>query len=270
MRELFQTDDYPGTRNPRVVLGVDRVLRHKNAPPVVATLQDLKVGEQYDTGYIEGSELVSGWCSHGSQPNHEKCHRVTVGPKGQVNLCTCECHGAVPVTQEAIIEADARRRCSDCADTLGPKRWGRGGHIICAVQAECARRRKDLLRSNAVLARNASYDQLKEHSEMATRTPKEDKPKGVCEFSGAATKGGRFAPGCDAKLKSALLEAAKAGNVSATAELLQRSWPVKGIDDATVRSAKADPVDVEKRVAQRLAKIKAGVDAREAVTTQGK
>lgn len=102
----------------------------------------------------------------------------------------------------------------------------------------------------------------------SAKTPKE----GVCEFSGAATKGGRFLPGKDAALKGALLDGAREGVVDACAELLVR-WPAKAvnIEADTIKAAKAKikgdgEAFVSKRTSARLAKVAKGGDPWEAAS----
>ena len=71
----------------------------------------------------------------------------------------------------------------------------------------------------------------------AVTEPKERKPRqpakpkvGVCHFSGLATRGGQFAPGSDARLKSQLMKTAsdpeaQAGDrTDALAEQIARGW----------------------------------------------
>lgn len=280
MRLLFQTDDYPGARNPRVVLGLTEVVLGKGAT-AIACLSHLKTGEQFDTAYFEGGTAAFGWCAHSAQ--HDRCPGFTVGPKGQVTTCTCE-HHQTPMTNEEILLHDDRRRCRVCSDYLDPKRMGRGGDPICSSQEQCAQRRKELLRTNAKLAERAALDVLREDTMSTTtkeKTPRaKAEPKapktGICEFTGKATKGGRFTPGGDAKLKGALLEVARGEKadaaVGAVAELIARSWPTKSVAPAIVKDAdallKGKDADafVAARVKVRLAKVAKGTDPREAVT----
>ena len=58
---------------------------------------------------------------------------------------------------------------------------------------------------------------------MKTNTKKSKTPKCECGC-GETTKGGRFVPGHDAKLKSALVAAALAGSKRATTRLQKLGW----------------------------------------------
>ena len=138
--------------------------------------------------------------------------------------------------------------CIDCksADDVNTETWS------CLDQAACA------LRVRARLEMNPLHRQLQEcrteSAEKARRIrlqaeairaglsldpdeiddefdrPLEKKPRtprpsvGACECCGEPTKGGKFLPGHDAKMKSRLRAAAKQGDLGAQAELEQRGW----------------------------------------------
>ena len=107
--------------------------------------------------------------------------------------------------------------------------------------------------------------------EKTTREP------GVCQFSGEPTKpGSKFKPGYDAKLKSALGNLAKDGDVQAQMEIDVRFWPTKkGTPDEIINKAAeelnkigdkdARQAWLDKRVKARLDAIAKGVDPVEAV-----
>lgn len=62
---------------------------------------------------------------------------------------------------------------------------------------------------------------------VTVQLPKAGRPAPVCECGcGERTGGGRFRPGHDAKLKSALLARSRDGDKAATDELIARAWPL--------------------------------------------
>lgn len=68
-------------------------------------------------------------------------------------------------------------------------------------------------------------DEIDEFDRPQEKKPRVPRPAvGACECCGEATKGGRFLPGHDARLKSKLRKEAKDGSVEARAELERRGW----------------------------------------------
>lgn len=87
---------------------------------------------------------------------------------------------------------------------------------------------------------------------VTAKTPRKDAPK-PCECGcGRTTKGGKFVVGHDAKRKSSLLTAARAGDDAARAELLERGWATAD----SIDNAKAKLNETE-RAERRLAKLEA-------------
>lgn len=93
--------------------------------------------------------------------------------------------------------------------------------------------------------------------------PKPAKPPkvkiGICEFCGNSTKGGRFCPGHDSKLKSQLIKQVReGGNLEAGKKLIERAWGTREYVDTLMEQYQTklakvrakEIVDVEKLVAQ--------------------
>lgn len=155
----------------------------------------------------KGAVFITGHCT---SEHHHQCKVAMTSPGGTVVRCGCDCHtGDEPVH-------DLRNPCKVCGETL------QIAHDCDSVIAK-----RDL---------NPTYRRLQEAKAMVAansnghakvqRIKAEPRPKvGRCEFSGEATKGGRFLSGNDARLKSVLKKRAETGDVEALAELLARNWP---------------------------------------------
>lgn len=88
--------------------------------------------------------------------------------------------------------------------------------------AERARRIRlaaDAIRSGVPL------DEIDEFARPVEKKARQPRPAtGACECCGEPTRGGRFLPGHDARLKSRLRKAARDGDPQAAGELEQRGW----------------------------------------------
>jgi hypothetical protein len=93
---------------------------------------------------------------------------------------------------------------------------------------------------------------------------------GICEYCGAETKGGKFCPGHDSKLKSQLTKEFKAGSEEAKAILLERKWA----DEAYFANyyAKLDKAVADKKAKEeaRAEKAKADAEAKVAKKAEAK
>lgn len=133
--------------------------------------------------------------------NHNRCAGVYPRPGGGLYVCPCPRHTAEVRCRYCLHDFDsagegydfAARRCED--------------HDAC-------NRRAGKIRADepeVVMAREAS---------RAGKRPGRD-----CECGcGGQTRGGRFQPGHDAKLKGSLLRRAAGGETAAQEELRRRGW----------------------------------------------
>jgi hypothetical protein len=134
------------------------------------------------------------------------------GANAEILHAKCEGHGC-----GCGCESSSLPRCSECdrARTLGE--LTEAGE--CADVTDCGR---------AILERGARPAVVVPvRPPKASPAPQKEPvgPKGGrCHCCGETTRGGRFLPGHDAKLKTALTAGAVAGDAAATRELLAR-WP---------------------------------------------
>ena len=153
---------------------------------------------------VDGAPIVFGYCMQGS---HHRCPGVlldaTKDERGRrVHArCACDCaHDLCGNCKRTGTEKDpTTNRCSnerDCEDHLEGARIHHPGYRIA----------REIREQPKATARRKGRHMAKE---------------GTCEYSGEPTKGGRFRPGGDAKLKSYLL---KEGNVESCAEMIARGW----------------------------------------------
>jgi hypothetical protein len=92
----------------------------------------------------------------------------------------------------------------------------------CKVSSTNTRRSRRLV---AAALKEAIGPEVDEFDRPIVRPPRQPRPSaGVCECCGSPTKGGKFLPGHDARMKSRLRTAAKAGDGTAQAELNKRGW----------------------------------------------
>ena len=188
-----------------------------------------------DRSAVDGEPIVFGYCMQGS---HHRCPGVLTdatkderGRRAHVR-CSCECsHDLCGDCKRSGTEKDPNtNRCEDrrdCEDHLSAARIHHPGYKI--------------------------VQEIREQPKATTRRRGRTMPKseGTCEFSGAPTKGGRFTPGGDAKLKSYLL---KEGTVEACAEMIARGWfrddihtEAFGGEDQVAKAEEVVPDDDEKR-----------------------
>lgn len=164
--------------------------------------------------------------SHTPEQWHDLCHGIAGGLR-----CACPCHDG----------EDLEQRCSECGDKgPTPKIGGK-----CVDQVACRRRKREHYLSTEAgqriealfaAAREERGERRLQLAESRAADPHAPRPKtGRCEWSGDTTKGGKFLPGNDAKLKGALLELAKTWEtwpedeernlpVEAWTELHARKW----------------------------------------------
>lgn len=152
------------------------------------------------------SSRVSGWCRHNG---HDNCI-----------VCECACHkiGGIKIA----------RRCGECgwrpaefeARTGISAETGR-----CTNKDDCHTR----VEANPTFQRYRDYqahgEQVRAERGEETATRAGRPTAGVCQCGcEGPTKGGKFQPGHDAKLKGRLRKAAQDGDEEAHAELVDRGW----------------------------------------------
>jgi hypothetical protein len=192
-----------------------------------------------DAGRLTGIQTQSAKNWHLSCPGLTAQAR----PGGRVDVVVCTCptckheHGYkcsrcsqyLPLGNEP---GNVSSRTGRCVDTIACDE-------IVENKASTSPLMASLLASRAAGA-NARRDRretLMTDTDGAVTEPKERKPRqsakpkvGVCHFSGLATRGGQFAPGSDARLKSQLMKTAsdpeaQAGDrTDALAEQIARGW----------------------------------------------
>jgi hypothetical protein len=157
--------------------------------------------------------MLSGHChteAHAATPetapqHHDRCAGAYAQPSGVIITCPCPRHAG-------------EQRCRVCRhDHTVAEDFDPAGRQ-CADHDSCARRISTAHHESP--ARQA----IKEA--RATITPR--KAARDCECAcGGQTRGGRFMPGHDAKLKSILLARARAGDDAARDDLRRRGWEKK-------------------------------------------
>lgn len=92
-------------------------------------------------------------------------------------------------------------------------------------RSDSAERQRRIRATTDLIRRELPADEQDEFDRPQEKKPRVPRPAvGACGCCGEPTKGGQFLPGHDAKLKSRLREAAKGGDVGASAELERRGW----------------------------------------------
>lgn len=172
-------------------------------------------------------------CGHCKSGHHLSCKgavRVLLGKKTPHGVLRCYCQVCEPVL-----------RCLDCGNQFSaeviPQLWRCIDPVSCRGRIELRLRQSRLWRmiqecktDSALVRRNDREDRLRIRvqvgDEPADRaiSPGSRPSSGVCECCGAPTKGGKFAPGHDARLKSKLRKKSKAGDKTAYKELVERGW----------------------------------------------
>lgn len=201
-----------------------------------------------------GKEAERGLVSSETAPTPADWHARCPGVDSARRICECECH-----------EPDGR--CRACKTDDLPD-----GSVLCWDEVGCKRRQHEQLQNHP------KYQQLQKCREQAKiaqgevreirRERAEPRPTtGRCEHCGEPTKGGRFVPGHDAKLKGILLGLATAENTpldqaeDAVVELMMRDWvsanakkkiPAMLIDQAEKLHNNRGVTWLAKRVADRI------------------
>lgn len=172
-------------------------------------------------------------CGHCKSGLHRSCKgavRVPIAKRHPDGLLRCYCPDCVPQV-----------RCLTCnnqfADDVDPVTWSCLDMDVCAGRV-ALRRRNDSVwqliqqckttaanqrradRADRIRIRTQTVNELPDRE--ASRTPRPT--SGYCECCGTPTKGGRFAPGHDARLKSRLRKASDAGDKAAYKQLVERGW----------------------------------------------
>lgn len=231
----------------------------------------------YVSGHCGTEELVrAGVMASTSVPEHfhSLCPGATTN-NGRTILCTCPHHADEEVVAVEIVTA-----CGRCgyARVDSPRHPTENGMRCDDVEA-CNTRYQEKLESNPAFREAVEFRERMETQRLeiaraeyeaggATATRAR---YGRCEWSGEPTRGGRFQPGNDAKLKGRLIKLADSGSVGAMAELLGRGWvkdPARwpGPSAQKAESALADDEEfVAHRVEARWKRIEDGASPEEAV-----
>lgn len=172
-------------------------------------------------------------CGHCKAGHCRSCKGAVRLPKSSAHpsgLLICYC-----------VNCDKAVRCLDCGnqfpENVNAETWRCWDPLMCRDRIrlrqssdrlwrmiqECktasARRRKEN-RLRREVVRSEVGPEVEDR--VAKRSPRP--AEGFCECCGVRTKGGKFAPGHDARLKSRLKKAASAGNKAAHKELVERGW----------------------------------------------
>lgn len=141
--------------------------------------------------------LTCGFCANG---NHEKCPRAI---RAGTRLWNCQCTGC-----------EKPLRCTECHNTnakhINPDTW------LCRDRKKCAARVQERLDANPViqqirLHRERAKRKMSETTQTVEAAPKATRT-GVCIVTGQPTKGGKFAPGMDARYVSLKVAEVLAGD----------------------------------------------------------
>lgn len=172
-------------------------------------------------------------CGHCTSGHHLSCKgavRVPSSKKTPHGVIQCYCEICEPPL-----------RCLDCGNQFSseviPQLWRCFDPVTCRGRIELRLKESRLWRmiqeckTDAALVRRSSREtrvqiKIQVVDEPADRamSPVSRPSSGQCECCGAATKGGKFAPGHDARLKSKLRKASKDGDKAAYKELVERGW----------------------------------------------
>jgi hypothetical protein len=165
-------------------------------------------------------------CRFCFEGHHRSCPSAVRTPTGLI-LCHCpdcphptrclECGHATP--DELDLDYWACQDKAECNDRV---RTRKADSPMVRMLQQC--------RSDAAIARRQSRQVV---ADVRAQTWDEDEvpthidPKpvsGLCGCCGQPTKGGRFLPGHDARLKSRLRDASRRGDPEATQQLVDRGW----------------------------------------------
>lgn len=193
--------------------------------------------------FVPDKQYVSGLCAARS---HLACPGMIAQPRAggkvQVALCGCACaHGLASIRSDRVVVGGFR--CTKCSARrpLLQQPFGDGPldlHAIdprtgaCVDRDLCGQLVAHKLNSSPhrrnAMPRAAKIDDDGNPVEKPARTPRVK--EGKCEHCGTKTNGGKFAPGHDAQLKSALIrtyadrDAPADQRVDALAEANARGW----------------------------------------------
>lgn len=172
-------------------------------------------------------------CGHCKADHHLSCKgavRVPISRKAPHGVIQCYCQICEPPL-----------RCLDCGNQFSneviPQLWQCFDSMSCRGRIDLKLRQSRLWRmiqeckTDAALVRRNDREvrfqikaQVGDEPPDRAMSPGSRPTSGQCECCGAPTKGGRFAPGHDARLKSKLRKASKAGDKAAYKELVERGW----------------------------------------------
>ncbi len=233
------------------------------------------------SGYCGTEDLVrQGVVASTSTPDdfHKLCPGATTS-NGRTTVCSCPHHEGEDIVADEF--ATSCTRCGYSRVDSGRKATSNGFRCVdveaCNIRYETKMAENPAFR-NAVEFRERMEEQklaiAKAESEAGVTGSGTARPKyGRCEWSGLPTKGGRFLPGNDAKLKSRLLELAVGGSAGSMAELIARGWcsPDRFVHDSTEAliskacEAAQEEDFVQRRVEARWKRTDDGSTPREAV-----
>jgi hypothetical protein len=204
---------------------------------------------------------------------HSECPGAT-HTNGRVTVCACPHHEG-----EEIVPNESATACGRCGYTrIDSPRRPTGEGFRCVDVEACNERFERKMDTNPAFRRAVEFRQRQEakrleiaRAEFEAGGESRARAKyGRCEYSGDPTRGGRFLPGNDAKLKGQLIRLADGGSVGAMAELLARGW-IKdsarwpGTLAAKAEAAAQDEEFVTKRCTARWQRIEEGKAPEEAV-----
>lgn len=193
------------------------------------------LGTPYPTAPPRGvpPEIQRVWrCQFCAQGLHGSCPGAVRNARPARKLVKCYC-----CTREPY--------CVDCktTDSVDPETWSCVDQLACQnrvrdrlemaplhrqlqeCRSDSAERARRIRREAELIRAGVPTDEIDEFERPQERRPRLPRPTtGQCECCGEPTRGGRFLPGHDARLKSRLRKAAKGGDQEAAAELETRGW----------------------------------------------
>lgn len=170
--------------------------------------------------------MVCGFCSTGTHDLHRVAVRNGKNAPNPLHFCTC--------TNPSCVEQGKHRRCLDCGN--------REEQDVDAVTLSCIDRSACETRVQVAVNSNPAVQKIRAHQERgkmakvqenqkAAETRQAAAPKvGKCLVTGKETKGGKFAPGMDARYVS--LKVASVLNKEATEKQVLAEMDGHGLSDA--------------------------------------
>lgn len=171
-------------------------------------------------------------CQFCADGHHGSCPGAVRNARPGRKLVKCYCCKRAPY-------------CVDCksAEDVNPETWSCHDGAGCALRVQARletsplhqqlqacrsdsaeRNRRIRLEAEAIRL-GVPLDEIDEFERPLEKKPRVPRSTvGACECCGESTRGGRFLPGHDAKMKSRLRAAAKEGDQQAVAELERRGW----------------------------------------------